>query len=174
MSAVSNRVHSPTGEGVIMRLVTSAVAALVAFGVAARAFDDVPVDKLPKAVVDAMKKRFPKGELTKASKSGEGEKTVFEVSVKEGGLNADVNLTAAGAITGMEKQIAEADLPKVIAAAVKAKHPKGTVKTCEEVIAVKDGKEEVEYYEVVVETAEKKTVELEIEKDGKVRKENAR
>src|SRR5262249_8231250 len=117
-----------------------------------RAYDDVPVDKLPKAIVDALKKRFPKGELASASKSGEGDKTAYEVSVKEGALKADVNLTNAGVITGMEKQIAEADLPKAIAAAVKAKHPKGTVKTCEEVIAVKDGKEEIEYYEVVVET----------------------
>ena len=140
----------------------------------ARADDNVPVEKLPKAVVDTLKKRFPKGELTKASKSGEGDKTTYEVSVKEGTLKADVDLTAAGAITGMEKQIAAADLPKVIAAAVKAKQPKGTVKTCEEVIAVKDGKEVLEYYEVVVETPDKKTVELEIEKDGKVRKENAK
>ena len=151
-----------------------AVVVVVTASGIARADDNVPVDKLPKAVVDTLKKRFPKGELTKASKSGEGDKTTYEVSVKEGTLKADVDLTAAGAITGMEKQIAEADLPKVIAAAVKAKQPKGTVKTCEEVIAVKDGKEELEYYEVVVETPDKKTVELEIEKDGKVRKENAK
>jgi hypothetical protein len=151
-----------------------AVVVMVTASGIARADDNVPVDKLPKAVVDTLKKRFPKGELTKASKSGEGDKTTYEVSVKEGTLKADVDLTAAGAITGMEKQIAEADLPKVIAAAVKAKQPKGTVKTCEEVIAVKDGKEELEYYEVVVETPDKKTVELEIEKDGKVRKENAK
>ena len=151
-----------------------AVVVMVTASGIARADDNVPVDKLPKAVVDTLKKRFPKGELTKASKSGEGDKTTYEVSVKEGTLKADVDLTAAGAITGMEKQIAEADLPKVIAAAVKAKQPKGTVKTCEEVIAVKDGKEVLEYYEVVVETPDKKTVELEIEKDGKVRKENAK
>jgi hypothetical protein len=151
-----------------------AVVVMVTASGIARADDNVPVDKLPKAVVDTLKKRFPKGELTKASKSGEGDKTAYEVSVKEGTLKADVDLTAAGVITGMEKQIAEADLPKVIAAAVKAKQPKGTVKACEEVIAVKDGKEVLEYYEVVVETPEKKTVELEIEKDGKVRKENAK
>ena len=151
-----------------------AVVVMVTASGIVRADDNVPVEKLPKAVVDTLKKRFPKGELTKASKSGEGDKTTYEVSVKEGTLKADVDLTAAGAITGMEKQIAEADLPKVIAAAVKAKQPKGTVKTCEEVIAVKDGKEVLEYYEVVVETPDKKTVELEIEKDGKVRKENAK
>jgi hypothetical protein len=151
-----------------------AVVVMVTASGIVRADDNVPVEKLPKAVVDTLKKRFPKGELTKASKSGEGDKTKFEVSVKEGTLKADVDLTAAGVITGMEKQIAEADLPKVIAAAVKAKQPKGTVKTCEEVIAVKDGKEVLEYYEVVVETPDKKTVELEIEKDGKVRKENAK
>ena len=151
-----------------------AVVVMVTASGIARADDNVPVEKLPKAVVDTLKKRFPKGELTKASKSGEGDKTTYELSVKEGTLKADVDLTAAGAITGMEKQIAEADLPKAIAAAVKAKQPKGTVKTCEEVIAVKDGKEVLEYYEVVVETPDKKTVELEIEKDGKVRKENAK
>ncbi len=138
----------------------------------ALAIDDVAVDKLPKSVVDSLKKRFPKGELTSASKSGDKEKTTFEVTVKEGSLKADVNLNANGVITGIEKQIAEADMPKAVADAWKVKYPKGTFKTCEEVISVKDGKETMEYYEVVVETPDKKTVELEIEKDGKIKKVN--
>jgi hypothetical protein len=147
--------------------------AVVVWGGAARA-DDVAVDKLPKSIVEAMKKRFPKGELTAASKSGEGDKTTYEVTVKEGTLKADVNLTAAGAITGIEKQLAEADLPKAVAAAWKGKYPKGTAKLCEEVISVKDGKETTDYYEVTVETADKKTVELEIAADGTIKKENAK
>ena len=137
-----------------------------------KAFDDVAVDKLPKAVTEALKKRFPKGELASASKSGEQGKEVFEVSVKEGVLKADVNLSADGTITGMEKQIAEKDLPKDVAAAVKSKYPTATIKLCEEVISVKDGKESLDYFEVVVETADKKTVELEIETTGKIKKEN--
>jgi hypothetical protein len=58
----------------------------------------------------------------------------------------------------MEKQIVEPDLPKAITDAWKAKYPKGTFKLGEEVITVKDGKQILEYYEVVIETSDKKTV----------------
>ena len=138
------------------------------------AFDDVAVDKLPKAITATLKKRFPKGEIVSASKSGDQGKETYEVSVKEGSLKADVNLSAVGSITGMEKQISEKDLPNEVSAAVKAKYPKGTIKLCEEVISVKDGKETLDYFEVTVEIGDKKSVELEIETNGKIKKENTK
>ena len=44
--------------------------------------EKVPLDKLPKAVVEAVKEKFPKAELVSASKEDENGKTVFEVSIK--------------------------------------------------------------------------------------------
>ena len=51
------------------------------------------------------------------------------------------------------------------------KYPKATYKLAEEVIKVEDGKEKLSYYEVVVVTADKKTLELEVTADGNIKKE---
>ncbi len=130
-----------------------------------------PLDKLPKAVSEAVKKRFPKGEMTEAAKESENGKTVYEVTVKDGGTKIDVTLTPDGTITMLEKEIAAKDLPKEVTEAVEKKYPKATYKLAEEVIKVEDGKEKLSYYEVVVVTADKKTLELEVTADGNIKKE---
>jgi hypothetical protein len=146
------------------------VVALFVLAAAVRADEEkVPLDKLPKAVVEAVKKRFPKGEMKSASKEKEDGKTMYEVSVKEGGKNIDVSLTEAGEITTIEKEIAFKDLPKAVADAYEAKYPKATYKTVEEVIKVKGGKETLEYYEALLVTADKKTFEVEVTPDGNVK-----
>ena len=73
-----------------------------------------------------------------------------------------------GTITGMEKEITVADLPKVIADAIAAKYPTTKAKKAEEVIKVKDGKEVLEYFEVTVEV-DSKDVEVEVLPDGKLK-----
>ena len=130
-----------------------------------------PLDKLPKAVTEAVKKRFPKGEMTEAAKESENGKTVYEVTVKDSGTKIDVTLTPDGTITMLEKEIAAKDLPKEVTEAVEKKYPKATYKLAEEVIKVEDGKEKLSYYEVVVVTADKKTLELEVTADGSIKKE---
>lgn len=145
---------------------------VLAAAVVARADEEkVPLDKLPKAVVAAVKARFPKAEMTEGAKEEDDQKkTVYEVTLKEGGKNIDVTLTPEGVITAIEKEIAVTDLPKAVADGIEAKYPKGAVKFAEEVIKVTDGKEALAYYEARVETADKKTVEVEVAADGKVLK----
>lgn len=126
----------------------------------------VPLDKVPKAVLDAVKKRFPKAELVEAAKETEGDKVEYEVSLKDGGTKCDVMLTPEGVITLIEKQITAEDLPKAVTKAVEAKYPKAAFKVVEEMTVVKDGKESVGYYEVLLVTADKKTVEVEVAPDG--------
>src|SRR5437763_1126400 len=58
--------------------------------------EKVPLDKLPKPVLDAVKKRFPKGELVAASKETADGKTEYEVSLKDGGKKIDATLTSDG------------------------------------------------------------------------------
>ena len=132
--------------------------------------EKVPLDKLPKAIVDAVKKKFPKAELVEASKETENGKTEYEVSIKDGGKSIDVTLTADGTITGLEKEIDAKDLPKAVIDALESKYPKATYKTVEEVIAVKKGKETLEYYEVELVTADNKTFEVEVTSNGKIKK----
>lgn len=127
--------------------------------------EKVPLDKLPKAV----EKRFPKIEITGASKEKENDKIVFEVSLKKNGKNIDVTLTETGTITLIEQELAFADLPKAVAAAFEEKYPKAKYEIVESVTKVTDGKETLEYYEATLVDAEKKKWEVEVLPDGKIK-----
>jgi Putative beta-lactamase-inhibitor-like, PepSY-like len=130
--------------------------------------EKVPLDKLPKAVVEAVKKRFPKAELVAAAKETVDKKTEYEVILKNEGQKIDVTLTPEGTILGMEKEITVKDLPKAVTTTLKKSYPKAVYKKVEEVIKVKDGKETLAFYEVLLEIAEKKTVEVKVEANGKI------
>jgi len=56
-----------------------------------------------------------------------------------------------------------------VTAALAEKYPKAVFKTVESVVKVTDGKEELDYYEVLLTTAEKKELEVQIFADGKVK-----
>ena len=151
-----------------MRAILCAAAILIGASASWADEEKIAVDKLPKAVTESVKKRFPKGELSGASKETVEKKTTYEVMLKDSKNAVDVNVNEDGTITGMEKEIAVADLPKAIADAVLAKYPKTKAKKAEEVIKVKDGKEILEYYEVIVEV-DGKDVEVEVLPDGKLK-----
>lgn len=145
-------------------------AALAFIWNAARADDEkLPLDKVPSAVKETVKKRFPNAEIVGAAKETENGKVTFELNLKDNGQNIDVILTSEGALETIEKEIAAKDLPKVVADAVAAKYPKATYKKYEEVFKIKDGKETLEYYEVVINTGDKKDLEVEITPEGKIK-----
>ena len=152
-----------------MRLLAISTCAALALAVCAYADEEkVPLDKLPKPVLEAVKKRFPKAEMVEASKEVEDGKTSYEVTIKDGTTKYDVTTTPEGTITGLEKEIPIRDLPEVVAKAIAKKHPKGMPKLAEEVYTVKDGKEAMAYYEVVVIVGET-THEVQILADGTIK-----
>lgn len=130
----------------------------------------VPLDKLPRPVVDAVKKRFPTAELKHASKETENGKTEFEVTIKDGENKIDVTVSPEGALLSLEKQIDVKGLPKAVTAALEGKYPKATYKIAEEIIRVKEGKETLESYEVHLVTADKKELEVVVNAEGKILK----
>lgn len=133
--------------------------------------EKVPLDKLPKPVADAVRKRFPKLDMKEASKEiTEDKKTVYEVSLKDGTKKIDVTLTPEGAIVMVEKEITRNDLPKAVAASIDAKYPGANYKICEELFPVKDGKEKLDSYEVLLETKDKKIIEVVVSPNGKITK----
>ena len=144
-----------------------ALAAGMAAVVNVRADEEkVPLDKLPKAVKEAVEKRFPKVEMNGASREKDGDKLVYEVSLKKDGKNIDVTVTEAGAITLIEQQLDFKDLPKAVATTFEEKYPKARYEIVESVTKVAEGKETLEYYEAKV-VAAGKTWEVEVLPDGK-------
>jgi uncharacterized membrane protein YkoI len=154
----------------VVRGLLAAVAALVLLPAAWADEEKVPLDKLPKAVVEALKKRFPDAELVSAEKEDENGKTVYEVAIKNKGQKSEVTVTPEGTLTEIENEIAAKDLPKAVVATLDEKYPKATLKLIEEVIHVREGKEKLEYYEFQLVTADKKKLEVTITPDGKINK----
>jgi uncharacterized membrane protein YkoI len=130
--------------------------------------EKVPLNKLPKVVKEAVMKRFPDAELVSAEKEVEKGKTVYEVAIKNKGQKIEVTLTPKGVITEIEKQIAARELPEAVTAALEKKYPKATYKMIEEVIKVKGGKENLEYYEVLLVTTARKKYEVSVSAAGKI------
>ena len=150
--------------------VVAAAVAAMAMTTGARADEEaIALDKLPKAVLEAVKKRFPKGELTEAAKETEGDKVSYEVTVKDGETKMDLTFSPDGKLLMIETIIAAKDLPKAVAAAIDEKYPKAVFKTVESVVKVTDGKEELDYYEVLLTTADKKDMEVQVFADGKIK-----
>ena len=133
--------------------------------------EKVPLDKVPKAVMDAVKARFPDAKVMSAEKETDNGKTVYEIAIKNQEQNIEVTLTPDGKITEIEKQIAAKDLPKVVVTTLEAKYPKATYKMIEEVIKVDGKAEKLAYYEVLLETAAKKKWEVAVTPEGKITKE---
>jgi uncharacterized membrane protein YkoI len=125
--------------------------------------EDVAVADLPKAVVDAVKAKFPKAEIKEAEKEVEGGKTVYEVELRLDNNEVDVSLKPDGTILEVEKTIAAEDLPKAVTAAVDAKYPKATLKKAEEITA-----NEKTAYEVKLKTKDDKMIEVKLDAKGNV------
>ncbi len=122
----------------------------------------VALDKLPKAVLEAVKKMFPEAELLEASSEKEHDETYYEVGLKDHGQKIDVTVEEDGEIESVERELALKDLPKPVVEAIAAKYPHSTLKSAETVSEIEDGKEELAFYEVQIETADKKEMEVKI------------
>lgn len=155
-----------------MRWITSLLmlALLVFLSSVLQADDEkLPLDKVPGPVKEAIKKRFPAAKVVGAEKESANNKVTYELNLKDNGQSIDVIVTPEGVIETIEKEIAAKDLPKVVAAAVASKYPQATYQKYEEVYKIKEGKETLEYYEVIIDTSEKKGLEVEITPEGKIK-----
>ncbi len=128
----------------------------------------VALEKLPKEVKQAVQKMFPKAELLKATQEEDDGKMKYEVTVKENGKKIDIAVEADGEIEGMEKEIDVKDLPRKVTEALEKKYAKAVYQSAEAVYEIEDGKEELEYYEVQLKTAENEEIEVKIKADGTI------
>lgn len=147
-----------------------AAAVLVVLAGTARADEEkVPLNKLPRAVVDAVKAKYPGAELKGAEKEVEKGKTYYEVALTHKGKKLEVTLTPEGKIVEVEKEITARDLPAPVTEGIEAKYPKAKIKRAEEI--TKGGKT---LYEALIETADKKKFEVVLDPTGKIVKTEAK
>jgi uncharacterized membrane protein YkoI len=146
------------------------LATVTLLGVAARVGADeekIPLDKVPKPVMDAVKAKFPDAKLTGAAKETEGGKTIFEVAFTFKGHKYEVECSADGAFVAIDKQLDAKELPKAITKTLEEKYPGAKYDVIEEVTK----NDKIAEYEVELTTADKKKVEVVLDPFGKILKE---
>src|SRR5262249_49070147 len=129
--------------------------------------EKLTADKLPKAVADAVKARFPNPEYTSITKEIEGGKVVYDLEFTHKGRKYEMDIQEDGTVIEIEKEVAARDVPEAVTKALKAKYPTAKVEVVMEVNKVKDNKETPDHYEVTLKTADNKTMEVLISLDGK-------
>lgn len=130
--------------------------------------EDIPVDKLPKAVVDAIHAKYQNAKLVGAEKETQADKTFYEVNIKHEDRTIELLLTPEGKIVVVEQPIAIKDLPKAVTEAVEKQYPKGTVKNADETIRERKATYAVLLEDVVMIGKEKQKVHLLFDAAGKV------
>lgn len=124
--------------------------------------------QIPPAVIDALKAKFPKADIDKWTREKEGEEVIYDLEFRVDGTKYEADITEAGRIDNWEKQVSPEMLPEAVRQAVEQRHPKATIREVMQMTTVKAGTDVPEGFEIVLETAEKKTVELSVAPDGKI------
>jgi uncharacterized membrane protein YkoI len=157
-----------------MRSLARGLAVLVAVALlvpAAPAGDEeeIPLSKVPKKVLDAVKAKYPGADLRSATRGTEDKEVYYSIVLKHKDEEYEVTLTPEGEITEVAKDIPVKDLPRAVAEALAKKYPGATIEEASE------GREpgangKVTYY-VELTTAAKKRLEVTLDPRGKVEKE---
>jgi uncharacterized membrane protein YkoI len=130
--------------------------------------EKITADKLPPKVTESMKTRFPGAMVTQITKELENGETVYDIEMTIGGKKHEMDCKEDGTIVDIQNEVATSALPAAGATAIKEKYPGSTIKEVGEILVVKDKKETRDHYEVMIETSDKKEVEVTISLDGKI------
>jgi hypothetical protein len=133
--------------------------------------ESIDLKKLPDGVLEATKKAFPGAEVVGAAKEKDGDKTIYEVELKQKGMTIDISFNDKGVMELVEKQIAIKSVPEAVSGAVSKKYPGSTIKLAEELYKVAGGKQTLDVYELLIETADKNGVEIKLTPKGEIKEE---
>jgi hypothetical protein len=129
---------------------------------------EIPLDQVPKAVMDSARAKFPEAKIKEAAKETEDGKTVFELEMTHENRKMDVTFREDGTLVLTETQVSEKEVPAIVRQAVKDKYPGAKIDLIESVKKGPEAKKEADYYEFHLTKVDKKTAEVEVDREGKV------
>jgi hypothetical protein len=139
-----------------MRTLTAAgFLAVLGLAPVTRAQDRViPVDRVPKAVMNAAKAKFPGAKIQQASEETEDGTTVYSLEMKHQRHNLDVTFTVDGTVELVETAVPKKELPKVVLRAVAHQYPGASLRRAGSVRKGPEVKKTADYYEFYVLSAD--------------------
>ncbi len=130
-----------------------------------------PPGAIPPAVMQALKTRFPKAVIAQWTREEEPGGVIYDIEFRQDGRKFEADIRQDGTIVNWEREVGLPDLPRPVRRAIEARHPKAAIREVMQVMVVSGSKETVEGYEILLETAEKKTIEVTVAPDGTIREE---
>lgn len=130
----------------------------------------IPESKVPKAVVEAVKQKYPSAKATGYEEEKEDGKVNYEVDLQNGAQEMEVELSADGKVLAEEVRVEPKDVPEAVTKALQSSpHGKGKVEKAEKVTLT--DKPGAEFYELYVAEGAKRT-QLLFDKEGKLVKQS--
>ena len=126
------------------------------------------LDEIPKKIMDALKTKFPKAEIDTWTREKEGDIVIYDFEFRQDGRKFEADIKEDGTIHNWEKEIAAQELPEAVREALEKKYPQFVLKEIMEITAVNEGQDVLEGYEIVLETADKKEIEVTLAPDGTI------
>lgn len=111
--------------------------------------------KLPAAVDAAFKKAYPQAKVNNVIHETEDGQEQYEIESVDHGMKLDVNYKPDGTVIVIEQEVAAADVPAAVMAAIAARYPKATVTLRERATENK-----TTYYELGLKDAPVKSIQL--------------
>jgi hypothetical protein len=129
----------------------------------------IPLDRVPKAVMNAAKANFPGAEIQKATEQTEdGKPPVYSLEMKHQRHILDVSFKDDGTVVLAETDVPKKELPKVVLRALAREYPGASLRGANSVRKGPELKKTVDYYEFYLFTAEKRARLVKVDPKGKV------
>lgn len=138
-----------------------------------KAADDLKLDNIPAVVMDSLKARFPEAEIRQWTVEKEGDIVVYDIEFEQAGRKFEADIKEDGSIHNWEKELAAEDLPEAVKTTVATKYPQAALHEIMEITMVTDGEIALEGYEIVLETADQKAIEVTVAPDGAILEEGS-
>jgi hypothetical protein len=104
--------------------------------------------------------------ITQVTKEMENGEVIYDIEMTKSGKKHEMDCKEDGTLVDIQNEIDAKDLPAAALSAIKAKYPNSTIKEVGEILVVKEKKETRDHFEVLIDTADKKEVELTVSLDG--------
>lgn len=129
-------------------------------------------EQIPETVMATLRARFPQAEIREWTREDEDGVALYDIEFHQRGRKFEADIKEDGTIHNWEREIAPADLPGAVKAAVESEHPGSTIGETMEITEVTDGEEVLEGYEIILETADNREIEVAVAPDGTVLEED--
>ena len=129
---------------------------------------EIPLDRVPKAVMNSAKAKFPEAEIKEASEETEDGESVFALRMKHHRHDLGVTFKADGTVVLVETAVPAKELPKAVLRAVEHRYPGASFRGADSVKKGPEVKKAADYYELYLLTADNRPRLVKVDPKGNV------